>query len=242
MKIGLAQTQPVMGDIGQNVERHIMLINMAVNEKADIIVFSELSLTGYEPTWAAALQMQVDDVRFQVFQNLSNEYKLTICVGAPTKTEQGLCIGMIVFQPHTQRQLYTKKYIHADEEPFFVAGVGSDVLSDRNIALAICYELSIPTHLDHALEKGASIYLASVAKTAGNIGKAHTRLQQIAADKQMQVLMVNAVGKADGTICIGRSAVWSRDGELVRQMDDVSEGILLFDTETQASEIRFLNG
>jgi predicted amidohydrolase len=49
MKICAAQTRPVRGDIQTNIDNHKKLIDLAVSNGADIIIFPELSLTGYEP-------------------------------------------------------------------------------------------------------------------------------------------------------------------------------------------------
>src|SRR6188768_4590785 len=48
MKIALAQTSPALGDIAANLTDHLHLIDQAVSRQADLIVFPELSLTGYD--------------------------------------------------------------------------------------------------------------------------------------------------------------------------------------------------
>lgn len=47
MKAAIAQINSVLGDLNKNIERHIELCNKAIENKADIIIFPELSLTGY---------------------------------------------------------------------------------------------------------------------------------------------------------------------------------------------------
>ena len=49
MKISIAQTRPIKGDIPANIEAHKRFINLAVSNGADAIFFPELSITGYEP-------------------------------------------------------------------------------------------------------------------------------------------------------------------------------------------------
>jgi predicted amidohydrolase len=56
---------------------------------------------------------------------------------------------------------------------------------------------------------------------------------QIAKQYGMPVLMSNCVGFCDNFLSVGKSAVWTKEGELVGQLDDKTEGILLFDTETE---------
>jgi predicted amidohydrolase len=49
MKVCVAQTRPVTADIQRNIEHHKRLIDTAVPHHPDLIIFPELSLTGYEP-------------------------------------------------------------------------------------------------------------------------------------------------------------------------------------------------
>jgi predicted amidohydrolase len=53
--IAVAQTCPVEGDVQANVEQHLRLAEAAAAEGARIVVFPELSLTGYELTLAQTL-------------------------------------------------------------------------------------------------------------------------------------------------------------------------------------------
>lgn len=235
MKICVVQTRPVAGDVQGNVARHLRLIATAVPHHPDLIIFPELSLTGYEPTLAKELAMEVDDGRLQPFQQHADAHRLTIGVGAPIIQADGICIGLVLFQPGQPRQLYAKKYLHPDEEPYFVSGQSTvGLIGDKNnLALAICYELSVPAHAVDAHENGAAIYAASVAKYARGLDTAVPRLSHIASQYGMTVFMANSVGVADGDLCAGKSAVWNDQGALMGQLDDTREGIVIFDIDTQ---------
>ena len=52
MRISVAQIESVKGDIANNIIKHKKVINLAIKNKVEVIVFPELSLTGYEPTLA----------------------------------------------------------------------------------------------------------------------------------------------------------------------------------------------
>lgn len=235
MRVCVAQTKPKAGDIPQNIEAHLSLIDLAVGHNGDLILFPELSLTGYEPTQASQLATTPDDTRLDVFQQRSTLHNLTIAVGIPTRVPDGICISLVVFQPDTLRQVYSKQYLHADEEPYFVPGQPLTELSvcTHSVALAICYELSVPQHAQAAADRGANLYLASVVKSVNGIDKALTRLATIARTYALPVLMANAVGQADGDECAGRSSVWNASGILIGQLNGTDEGQLLFDTYTQ---------
>ena len=230
MKICLVQTNAVKGDIQANIALHKQWIALAVADGVEMIIFPELSLTGYEPTMAKMLAIEPDDHRLAEFQLIADRDRVLIGVGVPLRQGEGVCIGMVIFRPNQPPQRYTKQYLHPDELPFFTSGEQSDGFIG-NIALAICYELSIPAHAEHAFVQGASIYLASVAKTAAGVANAAQRLATIASQYKMSVLMVNCVGECDGVVCAGKSAIWNNKGMLVNQLNDTDEGYLIFDSD-----------
>lgn len=235
MKICAAQTRPVKGDIQSNIVNHKKLIDLAVSHEADTIIFPELSLTGYEPELSKELATDQDDSRFDDFQKISDTRQVTIGVGVPTKNNTGTCISMVLFQPHQARQTYSKKYLHTDEEGFFISGQNSVGLTGNkpNIALAICYELSVPEHAENAYKNGAEIYIASVAKSAIGVEKANKSLSDIANKYSMTVLMSNCVGHCDDFESGGKTSIWNNKGLLAGQLNDTSEGIIIIDTDTQ---------
>jgi len=233
MKIGVAQTRPVKGDIDANIKAHKRLIALAVEEGADVLVFPELSVTGYEPELAAGLAISPDDpdCLFDDFQLISNGSKITIGIGAPVKGERGILIGMLLFRPDKPRQIYYKRFLHADELPYFIAG-GEQVFLDGGIALSICYELSVPEHAAYAHSQGARLYLSSVAKSATGVTKAIETLMGTASKYEMAVLFANCVGHCDNFDCGGGTAVICEKGGLLAQLNDADEGILILDTNT----------
>jgi predicted amidohydrolase len=234
MKICAAQIRPVKGDIQTNIENHKRLIELAFSYQADTIIFPELSLTGYEPALAKELAINENDSRLNEFQSMSDDSGVTIGVGVPTKNNDGICISMILFHPESTRQVYSKKYLHADEEPFFVSGRNAAVLANNknNIALAICYELSVPEHSSNAFKMGAEIYMASVAKSAAGIEKASKSLSGIAKKYSMIALMANCIGYCDNFESGGKTSVWDSKGLLIGQMNDTDEGIIMVNTDT----------
>ncbi len=234
MKICVAQTRPVKGDIQSNIDNHKKLIELAVSNGADTVIFPELSLTGYEPELSKELATNQEDSRFDNFQKISNTRQVTIGGGVPTRNNTGICISMVLFQPHQARQTHSKNYLHPDEEEFFISGHSSTSLigNKTNIALAICYELSVPEHSENAFKSGAEIYVASVAKSANGVDKAIKSLAEIAIKYSMTVLMSNCVGQSGGYECAGKSSIWNNKGLLVGQLNNTNEGIIIIDTDT----------
>ncbi len=235
MRLCSAQIQPIKGNIESNIQKHISFIHLAVDNGANLIFFPELSLTGYEPTLAKKLATSQEDTRFNIFQEISDTKQLIICIGIPTQYQNDICISMVIFQPHTSRQTYSKQILHADEFPFFVNGEKQVFISYKNhkIAPAICFESLQDEHVVDACANGVSIYLASVAKSAKGVEKANLHYPKIAQNLNFTVLMANSVGPADDFVSTGNSAVWNNEGLRIAQLDDAHEGIIIYDVETQ---------
>lgn len=229
MKIALAQTKSIKGDVKANIENHLRLINEALAQKADVVFFPELSLTGYEPELAEALATTPDDIRFAVFQQMSDAHNITIGVGMPIRMAEGITISMLVFQPNEPLLTYAKQELHADELPYFVEGNEQVILwpDTHKIALAICYESLQSNHIQNAHAMGAKAYLASVAKSQKGVDKAYAHYTRIAQQYEIPVLMVNCVGYYDNFESVGSSGFWNEKGELVAALDSRSEGVLL---------------
>jgi predicted amidohydrolase len=232
MKISVAQTRPIKGNIEANILNHRRLIDLAIAEKAEMIIFPELSITGYEPELCQELATTQDDKRFDIFQQISDTHHITIGIGVPTRSDVGIRISTVIFQQNQPRQTYSKQYLHSSETPFFVEGNHHTFLSNNQVALAICYELSIPEHSANAFQNGANVYVASTVNSYNGVDKDLNILSSIAKNYSMTVLMANCIGQTGEYNCAGKSSVWNKQGKLIGQMNDKNEGILIFDSES----------
>ena len=62
MKICLAQTRSFKGEVQKNIENHLRMVKQAIASQASLIIFPELSLTGYEPELAKELAANIDAI------------------------------------------------------------------------------------------------------------------------------------------------------------------------------------
>jgi len=235
MKICIAQNKPVVGDIPQNIENHLGLISLALPYNPEIIIFPELSITGYDFGAALALATDINDSRFDVFQKFSDFHSVIIGIGVPLREKAKTCISMILFLPKKSRELYSKKYLHPEETMHFSPGKTTIGLIGpyQEVALAICYEISVPAHVKNVDKCGAKVYMASVAKFTNGIEASLKRLSDIGSDYNMTVMMANSVGICGNNRCAGRSTIWDNNGLLMDQLNATDEGILLLDTDTK---------
>ena len=235
MKVAIVQTEPIKGNIEKNLENHLKWIKKAILNDVDLVVFPELSLTGYEPDLAKELATNQDDKRLDEIQILSDKNGITIGVGLPTKKEGNLFVSMIIFQPHKKRITYSKQYLYPTETSIFTPGTNPLVLNlgTEVVSPAICYELSNKEHYEYANLNNATIYIASVLNSVDGVDADIKKLSDIAKNNNMITFMANYVGKSGGYECAGKSSVWNKKGELIEQLGAKTEGMIIFDTLTK---------
>ncbi len=233
MKIAVAQIQAERGNIQANIKKHLEIIQLAITKDVDLIVFPELSLTGYEPKMAKELALQTNDARLAVFQEKSDIHNLTICIGAPLKEEENVQIGLIIFQPNAARKSYAKQILHEDELPYFEPGIKEIIihLNDLKIVPAICYESTQTMHVKKAIASNADYYLVSVAKDHDGMERADQWFSKIAHETNLCILVANSIGPCEDFMSIGASSVWHSKNNSTPKMASNLEGFLVWDTQ-----------
>lgn len=232
MKSCAVQLASLKGDVQANLERHLACIEQAAALGAELVVFPELSLTGYEPTLARQAALPVGSARLDPLQAACDRLGITIAVGLPLPTPDGIRIGMPIFSPGASRQAYAKQRLHDDELPWFTPGDQAMLMQvgAHQVAPAICYESMFMAHAAAAREHGADLYLVSVAKTAKGIREGYQHYSEVARELGMTVLLANCVGPADTFTGAGGSAAWDSQGRLLASLDDHSEGLIVLDS------------
>lgn len=237
MKLCAVQLASLKGDLPGNLQRHLVCIEQAAALGAELVVFPELSLTGYEPSVARQAALPVTSARLDPLQAACDRLGITVAVGLPLPTPDGIRIGMPIFCPEAPRQAYAKQRLHDDELPYFTPGNQALLLEvgEHRVAPAICYESMFLAHAAVARERGADLYLVSVAKTAKGIREGYAHYPEVARELGMPVLMANCVGPADTFIGAGGSAAWNTQGHLLASLDDHSEGLIVLDTRSASA-------
>lgn len=234
MILAAAQTKPKRGDIGSNLLDHYRLIALAAEKGANLIVFPELSITGYERENAAELAFTKDDYRIDHLKELAVDLNITIVAGAPIQNESELYIGEFIIFPDNSVSIYTKQFLHEGEDEFFHPSFDYNpmiTIEDQKISFAICADIDHSLHAENAGKNETSIYIASIFFSPNGIPSAYSDLQSYAQKHKMNVLMSNFSGESWGSPSGGKSAFWNNKGELVGQMNDSDSGLLIVENQ-----------
>jgi predicted amidohydrolase len=254
--IAVAQTIPVPGDVLANALEHARLARWAAEHGAKIVVFPELSLTGYEVELAERLAFDEKDPRLGSLIEVASERNVTLLVGAPVRLDGKLHNGAFVLSPDGSLDLYTKRHLGTfspsaavdgtvppGEPTIFWPGTRDPLLTvgDRPAVIAICSDTGQPSHAALAAARGAKTYLASMFVIPSDYDGDSRNLRSHAVNHSMLVAAANFGGPSGGLASAGRSAIWSEQGELVGQLGAAGAGVLVaietksgFRTETLA--------
>ncbi|SNR33772.1 carbon-nitrogen hydrolase family protein [Flavobacterium sp. ov086] len=234
MILAAAQTKPTRGDIDSNLLDHYRLIDLAVQNGAQLIAFPEMSITGYEREYAQKLAFKKDDSRLDHLKKLASENNIIIIAGAPIQIESQLFIGEFIISPDNSVVIYTKQFLHEGEDEFFQSSFNHNpmvTIEEQKISFAICADIDNPLHPENACKRATDIYIASIFFTPNGIPSAYRDLQSYAQKHQMNVLMSNFSGESWGSPSAGQSAFWNNKGELVAQMNDSDSGLLILENK-----------
>jgi predicted amidohydrolase len=225
-----AQTSPTRYNYHANLNDHYRFIELAAKNGAGLIVFPEMSITGYEREKANEARFTMNDERLYKLNELSAAYDITIIAGAPVIVHDKLYIGSFIYKPNGSVSLYTKHFLHPGEEIAFIPSMEYDpllVAGDETVSLAVCADIDHIEHSEAAAAKKTSLYIASIFFSPGGIPDAYAKLSTYAADYSMHVLMANFCGQSWGSYAGGKSAFWDMNGNLVQSLGPDKPGLLL---------------
>ena len=214
--IAAAQIPSAKGDVAANVLAHVHAMHAAHRLGVDLVVFPELSLTGYEPELAARLAFARNDARLAPLREAAAQYGMHAIAGAPLLGDGLPQIGAFVVSPDGTVSSYTKIHLHPGEERHFAPGTAHSFLDigDTRIAVAVCADTNSDDHARQCAKHGAQVYAAGVFVTSRGYAADTARLQEHAHRHGMLVVMANHNRPGGGLSSIGGSAIWSPDGRL----------------------------
>ncbi|MCW8349289.1 carbon-nitrogen hydrolase family protein [Vibrio sp. ZSDZ65] len=231
INISLAQVPVFKEDIVANIEQHLVAIEASVSLGADLVVFPELSLTGYELKSLAKLALGKLPSNFSHLSQAASKHNISVIVGCPLVSGDSLkpSIGAVVCHPDGNVEFYDKQHLHDGEHEYCSSGSEDYFLTIKGykVALAICADFSCPEHAERAKRLGADVYLVSALISTAGYSTDAKLLSDIAATNGMPVLLSNHISPTGGWSVCGNNAVWNNEGKLVTSSESVEECVVL---------------
>ncbi|MBK8905898.1 MAG: hypothetical protein IPM53_32265 [Anaerolineaceae bacterium] len=243
LKVGLAQITPKLGDLEANLERHLQAIEEAAESGVELLVFPELSLTGYrlrDLAFSVAIQPTYKNPIFARLLDASRDMDLVVgFVEADTRQKffisaAYLSGGEVV---HLHHKVYLPTYGMFDEGRYFAWGDHLRAFNTRfgRVGILICEDF---WHVSAAYTlwlDGADILIL----TSSSPGRGLATEQKIGSARWVEhinqayasmftnfILHTNRTGFEDGVTFYGGSTIFGPEGNLLNQGPYYEEAIV----------------
>ena len=250
-RVALAQIAPVLADRQRNVGLHLEQIQAARAQEADLIVFPELSLTGY------FVRDMVPDVAItpdaaEIREILAAAGPMAVVLGFVEESRQHRFYNTALYAEggrivHLHRKVYLPTYGLFDEQRYFAAGerfLAFDTARFGRMGILICEdfwhlsaaaimqaeEIDVLVCPSNSPGRGVEGPRVRTAETYEHLSKAYAQLMGAV------VIVVNRVGFEDGLCFWGGSSVTGPDGRTIAEAPQLDESLTL--ATFDASDLR----
>jgi predicted amidohydrolase len=242
ISVALAQIDPALGDRGRNLERHRAWVKQAAETGASLLVFPELSLTGYflkDLVPESAIQLDSKEMRDLAALSIELDVVLGAVIESPDHRYFNASLyfsrGELL---HVHRKVYLPTYGMFDEQRYFAPGdrFRSFATPFGRAGMLVCEDI---WHLSSAyilsLEGVDMIICPSSSPGRGittdeRLGTAESYALVCRTYAQFLTtffLYCNRVGFEDGANFWGGSMVIGPNGDIIAQHQDADEALVL---------------
>ena len=212
--VAAAQPRTVARDVAVNARAHAEAVRAA---RARVVVFPELSLTGYELDADPVLP---DDAVLAPIVDACATAGSVAFVGVPLPEH----IATLRVHGDGAEVAYRKAWLGDDERRRFSPGPGPVAVEvdGRRIGLGICKDTGVPAHVEAVAALGVDLYLAGLVHGAHERDELEARGVRIARATGSAVAFASFAGPTGGGYdrTAGGSAIWSATGEALARAGD----------------------
>ena len=243
LRIAMAQINTTVGDIDGNAKKIIEYIEKAEGLKADIVVFPELSVTGYPPE---DLLLKADFIRGnkESLKKIAKKTKnITAIVGFADKRDSNVYNAAGILNNGKIKGVYYKIYLPNygvfDEKRYFQPGnecpvfVINGVVTGINICEDIWYYDGPPRW---QVKKGGAELIINISSSPYHAGKGGIRkrmLSKRARENNCCIVYNNLVGGQDELVFDGNGFIFDKKGRLITQGKQFEEDIVFSDIQVE---------
>lgn len=241
-RVTLAQTNPRLGDLHANLRDHLARIDAAARGGSELIVFPELSLTGYflkDQVYELGLTPETPEIA----ELVERSSRISIAFGFVERADDGRLYNALAFAERgslvaVHRKVHLVSYGLFDEARDFAAGESFEIIESRlgRFGPLLCEDLwHVPSAYIHFLNDADALLVASASPARGveapgpGFGSQRTwrtLLTACALFYRTWILYAARVGWEDGIGFGGTSAVIDPWGNVLDALDALEPGEL----------------
>ncbi|WP_096300935.1 nitrilase-related carbon-nitrogen hydrolase [Halomonas sp. hl-4] len=253
LRVGAAQINTALGDVDHNLERHLALIAEAQRDQVELLVFPELSLTGYRlASRVMQVAMPLEDPRFQTLADACGSMQLV--VGFVEEASPGEYYNALAIFQHGQliavhQKLNLPTYGGLEEGKWFTHGselTQTDIRPGWSATQLICADLWNPALVHAALLARPTILCAPINSASGIVSDDFSNEENWALNTRFYamtygtpVIMANRFGPEGDSHFWGGSRILGPGGEILAKADD-KEALIVADlSRTAIAKARF---
>lgn len=250
MRILVAQIDPTIGDLSGNAKKIIQGIRRGKELKADLVIFPELSLSGYPPEDFLLLPHFIEQVDQKLHEIVQETEGVAAIVGLPRynphKVEKNLYNSAVFIHNRTildyADKMLLPTYDVFDERRYFEPGEKAKIweLKGEKFGITVCEDLWQHKGILQTiyrrdpieeLQKGKPSFLVNISSSPYHFGKFQTRFEVcLSAARYLEcpVILCNQVGGNDSIIFDGNSLYVNHEG-LLQHAKGFAEDEMLID-------------
>ncbi len=214
LTVAAAQPRCVAGDVHENAIEHARAIRDA---RARVVVFPELSLTGYE---LDAEPVSTDSDALASIVDACAATDSIALIGAPVEEDPGRRrIAMLRASATGIDVVYRKTFLGGDEPKRFSPGYGTMALEidGWRVGLGICKDTGVDRHVADVAALDVDLYAAGLVHLPEELGEQERRAASIAQACNAYVVFASFAGPTGGGYdrTAGVSSIWAADGAVI---------------------------
>src|SRR5579862_7686788 len=250
VSVALAQFYPRLGDIAANLAAHLTVISGAADRGAGLVVFPELSLTGYFlKDQVPEVAVRIDAPEIQALQDASRDGAIDIVAGLILESDEHRFFNACVYISggalvHVHRKVYLPTYGLFDEQRYLAAGdrfrafeapLGKRTARGWRGGMLICEDLWHPSAAALLARQGVDVLICPSASPGRGVlqgealGTARSYDAMTRTYAQLftsYVIYCNRSGFEDGVGFWGGSRVVGPDGAIAGAIPGADETVL----------------
>ena len=235
LRVALAQINATVGDIAGNAAKIAGHTAAARDEGAALVVFPELSLSGYPPEDLLLKTAFLEEAGAALEDLAAQTRGIVALVGFPESAEDVYNSAAVLADGEVAavyRKMYLPNYGVFDEQRYFQSGAEAAIfeLNGIPIGLSICEDIwePGPPAMSEALAGAQLIVNLSASPYRAGYGRGRERmLVQRALDNLASIVFVNTVGGQDELVFDGHSLAVDQDGRVLARCPQFEESLTL---------------